>query len=292
MGAFLGAGLLAMAATGAQANIITLAQYNLGENDPGAVAGAASTGTYDSSGNGHDLLTVVGPVIYSSDAAPAPGGSTMSVLLNGSNGVGGNPGLAGLSGPLVNTLTENFGIEAWVKPTLAYLGKTRAGVDRYGFLLGTVAVNGTGCCSGYGLSTVTDDISLPFGYYSGLYSGLTYIPGAPIGIPGPPLPDWTHVALVNLDGITNLYINGALVFSQNINDPLPPDLPLCCDVNSMSIAGDGFHGLIDNLRLFTFNKGEFRASDLDVAVPEPMTLGFFGAGLVGVIGLRRRKKQA
>src|SRR5262249_29770917 len=92
----------------ASAVITVVSYWRLGESDPGASAGSVATIGIDSVAS-HNLK-VRGPAFYSSDvsiAALAHLGSSQSV----SFGSG-----AFATNTIVSTATDNFGIEAWVKP--------------------------------------------------------------------------------------------------------------------------------------------------------------------------------
>jgi len=48
-----------------------------------------------------------------------------------------------------------------------------------------------------------------------------------------------------------------------------------------------FAGQIDELRMFTFNSGEFEVQDLGYYIPEPASLGLVGMAGLALLGRRR-----
>src|SRR4051794_22900109 len=92
----------------ATAAINVASYWRMGENDSGAVSGTTAINTTDSIGSHH--LTVSGQALYSNDVAAAAFGHTGSSLsVNFAAGAYGR-------GNIVSTVTDNFGMEAWVKP--------------------------------------------------------------------------------------------------------------------------------------------------------------------------------
>src|SRR3954466_1420046 len=105
-----------------RASVTNVAWYRLGENDPGAVQGAATANSIDVVGN--RVLRLVGGPLYDTNVASAArqAGSSLGLRFS-SNSWGTNA--------LVSTLVDNFGLELWVNPTvlagdhmLAYNGHT------------------------------------------------------------------------------------------------------------------------------------------------------------------------
>jgi hypothetical protein len=201
-------------------------------------------------------LTQVGSANYSADHAPGIG--NLSLSFNG-NGY--------YSGSTVTDSTENFGISLYVKPSDVTS-------------LQGLAINGSGCCSGFGFF-VSD------GMYYGLYGGVDVIE-----IGAASLDTWAYLALVNEGGVTTTYFNLVPNAPVVAGVPHPASGPVCCNPPlALTIGSDGYHhfnGLIDQVNLFTFEPGKFEASDL-VSVPEPATLSLMCLGLAGC-GFFRRKK--
>src|SRR5215813_13919490 len=114
----------------ASAAITVVSYWHMGESDPGAGDGIAATSTIDFVGL--HILNFRGPAFYSSDVtipALAHVGSSRSV--NFTSG-------AFASNSIVSTATDNFGIEAWVKPAAVSAGQV-------------IAYNGATDTSGWGL---------------------------------------------------------------------------------------------------------------------------------------------
>ena len=243
----------------AHGTITIIADYKLGDADPGAVAGnPGNATTLDSSGNGFNLTTKFGSPTYSSDVHPA----SVTGLSMSFDGAG-----SYYLGPTVSDATQNFGIDALVKPS--DVSGVRA-----------IAVNGSGCCTGFGLF-------LQDGSYYWLYGGVNadLIAPAVVG-------EWAHIAVVNEDGFTSIYFNGALMPVGFVGGPTPASTdPVCCDpVLGMTVGSDGsnhFNGLIDRARVFTFASGEFDVDDL--RIPEPATAALFGVGIAALGWARRRR---
>lgn len=243
--------------TTSQATIITVASYQLGESDAGAAAGNAGNATTSDSAGTSDL-TKVGSTTYSADHAPGVGSLAMAF-----------DGRSYYAGATVTENTENFGISMYVKPTDV------SGVQG-------LAINGSGCCSGFG-------IFIDSGMYYGLYGGIDVI-----AIGAAAEDTWAYLALVNEGGVTTSYFNliaNAPVFS---GDPHPASAPECCNpALRMTIGSDGTHhftGLVDQVNVFTFAPGEFTPSDLvPASVPEPASFSLLLFG-IAALGFSRRKK--
>ena len=232
----------------AHANLVVIADYHLGEADLGASPGQVSNGTVDSSGNGFNLTTVIGDPTYESGGAFA--GSTLSMSFDGSSY---------LAGPIVTNDTENFGITLYAKTS---------DPDQ---ALGALAINGTGCCSGFGLF-VQD------GEYYGLYGGLDIFDIGPVSDDA-----WDEIGLFNVNGDTQILYNGAYTELGLVGDPYAANDP-CGDgcipstPIAMTIGSDGendFIGDIDEVQVY--------------AAPEPGTIALFASALAGFAALRRRE---
>ena len=79
--------------------------------------------------------------------------------------------------------------------------------------------------------------------------------------------NWTHLALVRDAGATSVYVNGQR-FSTAAGAPAAPAGSLFIGGNPL-VATEGFDGLIDEVRVFTFQPGQFQVTDLNLGSPEP-----------------------
>jgi len=221
--------LLLALAPAARATVTNLAYWRLGENDPGAVNGGAASSTTNLLGG---ALNLVGSPAYTNDVstvAAAQVGSTLGLRFGGSN-YGTNA--------LVSTLTNNFGLELWVRPDSA------SGTQCLGY-------NGNSGVNGWGLY-------IHGGQFKGLFGGVSLfaVTGAPVTANV-----WTHVALVRDNGTNVLYVNGAPVFTNTVN-PNVPSGRLAVAVQPQTLGAEFFAGALDEVRVFTFAPGAFNPNEL------------------------------
>lgn len=212
----------------ADAAITVVSYWRLGESDPGAGKGITATNTIDSVGS-HNLK-FSGQAYYSNDvdlAALAHVGSSRSV----SFGSG-----AFASNSIVSTATDNFGIEAWVKPASVSAGQV-------------IAYNGATDTSGWGI----------------IVSGSNYLAllgGRDIWGSGTATPNvWTHVALVRDGGLATIYTNG-IAAGTSLSGPNVPVGNFAVAVPPQAPASQFLTGLVDEVRVFTFTPGQFSTNDL------------------------------
>lgn len=244
----------------AHAAITVVAQYRLGESDPGALP--ANIG-------GNPTLPAVGAVALARSGSPFYSAqrpplidSTLSMAFAG--------GSDRYTGAIVTAAADNFGIEAWVKSN----GSTA--------LNAALAYNGNTGNSGWGLFRAGAQ-------YGFLYGGVALVPVAPISI------DWMHLALVRDGGTTRFFVNGLQVHSST-SVPRVPAGGFMIGGNP-NVANEGFDGLIDEVRVFTFAPGAFVPADLNIVFPSPKQVPVgsrLGAGLMlalmlllGGVALRR-----
>ncbi len=255
--------VLAAAAVPAQATITVLNQWHLGEADSGASAGGAGAATTVDSVGGFNLNKIGAPT-YASDVAPGIG-STLSMAFNGTTDGYTNP-----SG-VASTLTDNFGIEAWVKSNGSTAGNA------------TIAYNGNTSNAGWGI------------YRLGANYGVLY--GGNLGANVSPIsPAWTELALVRDSGTTTFYVNGVASYTTT-TAPNPPAGGVGIGGNPTVSNAELFDGKIDEVRIFSFAPGAFSVGDLNLPppVPTPMlslrAMAALGLAMLALawLGLRRRK---
>ena len=228
----------------ASAAVSTVDYYRLGEADPGAVAGQPANGfTVDS---GHNAVNLA-QLISSNDVVPTystnigVSGSTLCVAFDG----------GGYTNNAAVALTNNWGIEAWVKAA-----STNNSLSSDGYA--QIAYNGDSRYNGMGI------FQKPGGQFIGLCGNVSTLTGTAI-VPG----TWTHLALVDNGGQTTFYVNGVATATGPA-----PKLPasffgIGFNPNGAG-AGEAFQGSIDEVRVFAFAPGQFSTNDLLLtSVPPP-----------------------
>jgi hypothetical protein len=216
-----------------QAVVTTVSTYRLGESDPGAASGAAGADPTVATTGGPDLSRFGTPVY--SNLTPLAS-STLSMLFNGTD--------ARYEGGVTSVLTDNFGMEAWVRSDGSVVANA------------TLAYNGNTATSGWGLFR----FGATWGY---LYGGVVIGGGAPLTAD-----TWTHLAVVRDSGLTTFYVNG-VPFSTNASAPNPPAGNTLIGGNPF-IPTEYFDGRIDEVRVFTFASGAFQITDLNLTAPAPV----------------------
>jgi len=257
--------VLGVAAVPAQATVAVLNQWHLGEADAGASAGGAgAAATVDSVGGFN--LNKVGTPAYAADV-PANIGSSLSMAFNGTTDQYQN------TSGVASTLTDDFGVEAWVKWNAGTPGSV------------SIIYNGNSSTSGWGI------------YQYGTNYGLLY--GGNLAASVTPVSNqWTELALVRDNGTTTFYVNGVASYSSAAG-PNPPAGGVAIGGNSLISGAELFNGTIDEVRIFSFAPGAFTVGDLNLPPPPPVvptpaltlrSLGLLALGLFGLawLGLRRR----
>lgn len=224
--------LLLFCTVTAQAAVTTVAQYRLGEADPGAAAGGAGANPTVASVGAINLARNGVPV-YSAVTPPGVN-STLSMAFNS--------GVDRYTGSIVTTAANNFGVEAWVRSN----GSTAVNA--------CLVYNGNTGNSGWGLFRLGNE----FGF---LYGGVALDGVTPVTT------SWTHLALVRDAGTTRFFVNGQQVVSSSAA-PNPPAGGFLVGGNPL-VTTEGFDGLIDEVRVFTFEPGQFVVSDLGYVAPPP-----------------------
>ena len=245
-----GAILLGCAGTG-WASTQTLAYYRLGDDDPGAHPLMLGQDPTLDSGPSKLNLSRFGSPHYSDDVAKSAAigtGSLLSMRFDAQT-----LDAYYRLGP-VTKLTDDVGIEAWVKTTA---DPTAPGQS-------VVAYNGMPGADGFGLLRVAGPT--PFGGLESAYVGK--LGNTTIGFSAVPAGQWVDLALVRAGGQTTFYVDGQ------------PDgtttLPASAATQTFTIGAsycalclrpvptaDYLNGLVDEVRVFSFPSGEFKpASDL------------------------------
>src|SRR5271167_3340857 len=209
---------LALSAAPARATITVVSYWRMGENDPGATAGATATATTDSVGS--HKLTCSGQALYSTDVSPAALVHTDSMLsVNFTNSAYAS------NSAVVSTAQDNFGIEAWVEPTAL---PTRQ----------VIAFNGSIDTNGWGI--VVEGSS-----YKGLIGDLLVGPSTATAASNV----WTHVALVRNNGVATLYTNGVAAGNTSTAAPGLPTGSFALGSDLPSPLFVSFSGLMDEVRV-------------------------------------------
>ena len=239
------------------AQLTTIASYAGGENDFSPVNGGLVSLAVDGSGNANDLLSEGAPR-WSSLASPGSAAydsgapSTFSYYFDGSSSMS-------ISPPLTSAL-NNWGMETWVR-----LDNT-IGIQIF-------MLNGEGG-NGYGLVLLN-------GRWNALLGGVGYMDGSAASIN-----TWTHLALVNDEGVNEFFINGTSVASDlNIISQPMDQFSLGKDPSDNFMTG-----YLDQARLFTFT-GNFNPASLNLSsIPEPATFtALAGLAALGLAATRRRR---
>ena len=261
----------------ANATVTNIGYWRGGENDSPApnfnvdpgILGNANNTTVDLMGNYNLTNNNAGAAFYGSSAAylgvgGLEDGSSVALITAGS----------GLYASTINAGTTNFGFQAYVRPN------NTTGTQ-------VIASNG-GVANGWNLFTIEGSIlgySSGYRYFVEMYgvgildSGITVDAGGA----------FHNIAYVNDNGINRFYY----------------DFTEVAALNGAIIAATGYFGLgyragaadfyyvggLDEARLFTFQPGQFQASDLTNyvgLVPEPSTYALVLGGIATLLLIRRR----
>ncbi len=212
----------------ADATITVIDEWRMGESDATAVPGGAATTSLDCIGTNN--LQFHGATIYSSDVGNRTFSRLASTLcVNFTNNA------YAIRSNVVSTLTDNFGIEAWVEPI--------ASTD------GLIAYNGRTDTTGWGLG-------IGSGNYTALFGGVDDLNGRFII-----LNSWSHVALVRSNGVAILYVN-SLPTATNFSTPHIPAGNFGLATAPQVPGAQTFTGFMDEVRVFTFAPDQFSTNDL------------------------------
>ncbi len=243
-------------ASASPAAVVVDNYWRLGEDDPGAADGVTMSGsTIDNAGN-NDMSVINSPV-YSDTVAQSAVDSVGSTL-------DASFGSSYLQTAGVQTLQDNIGVEMWINPTVA----------------GAFTAFQNGDSDAWALRSDGNIWQI-------------HMPGAALEASSATVDinEWQHIALVRESGTWFIYKDAEQFTTGVTNTPSP--------TGDMSIAAQPGGGemaptdtLIDEVRLFHFNEGEFSTNDLLVSqtIPEPGSLVLLALGGVALLGGRRRSR--
>ncbi len=244
----------------ASAVVTTLGLWTLGENDAGAVNGGTGNSTTTGTGGGNNL-NLSGPATTYTSTLTAPGSSLAMTFGGGTV----------YSAGTVTSLTNNVGMEIWVRPT---------SLDGFDFVM----ANGGSGNVGYGIVQIGGQWAI---IHNGVLQGAV---GATVQ-----LNTWQHLAYVRSGGVSTLYVNGVATGGTITNAPTTPTTLVIggnrIDSPPQSEKYEGqFNGQLDNARIFTFAPGAFTVADLNypTIVPEPSTALLSG---MAALALTRRRRS-
>ena len=251
------------------------AYYRMGDDDPGAVAGAtANSTTRDSFADALDLKRYGTPT-YANVVPPGWPSSKLSMHFDDPATSSTNASLFHRTSSLA--LDQGYSLELWARPDPFPI--TDPGGPPETRIL---AYDGTPNLNGFGFYSIDGDFALVVGGH------LTWRTLGPTNLFA-----WHHIAYVQSLGTSSYYYDGALV-ATSTTDPIP-----AAPTGGIWVGGFGdntsgdllFHGWIDEVRFQTFNPlaaGAFNPTDF-LIVPEPATVGLFGV-FFGVALLHRRAR--
>lgn len=241
-------GSLLMFAAASRGAITVVANFHLGEADPGAAAGNPTpSATTNSAGIPDPTLIGTAPVYTG-----ATGVSGSSLAMDFTNG-------GYFSAPLV-TSNNNWGLEAWVQSDTTNL-------------VSAIAYNGNSSNAGMGIYQFN-------GSYIGLMGGIAFVGAAPV------TSSWTHLAMVVNNGTTTFYVNGVAnatagqpnIPSGNFNIGIRPDLGERFDGRIDEVR-------VFTFAAGQFNVSDLQLTGV---VPEPATAVLLATGMLAANRRRRK----
>ncbi len=237
------------------AAITPLSHWRMGEE------AGDTDGRLDSVG-GRTFATAHGPTEFTTGVAPSTNGSTVAVNARNAGG------RAGFYGPNTTTFmpADNWGMEMWVRSanTTQSIDITRPA---------NALANGQLKFHQLGANWAVS-------YHNIGWVGATSGTGQPVTAE-----QWTHLAVVRAGGTSTLYIDGV---AQAGTSGAAPTWGTSLHVGVIPGGATGWNGDLDELRVFSFNAGEFQTSDL--LVPEPATCMLAALGSL-VLAARRRRRR-
>ncbi len=228
-------GLIVAPAPDARTEIVPLHHVRMGEAEADVQPGTAvfvvhsSTSATNLYANGDAAYTTAGL------GAAARDGSSLAVQLNGTESYLYNLGVQPLPG-------SDFGMEIWVRPDSLPAG------------FAIVAYSGDTRFNGFGF------------YQNGAELGVSYGGSGRFGSIVATVGRWVHLAMVMEHGTSTFYSNGVAVATTNLAIASPTK-GVAVGAHPQSPPGEYFAGAVDELRLFTFEPGGFRPTDLLVYPP-------------------------
>ena len=240
------------------AEVNTLARFRMGEAD-GGISGNTVTNEADSSGNGFHLDVVTGNQVWSSDT-PSTAGSTLplgvsSLSVRFTAPASSYRNAGGQTNSQVTALSDNVGIEAWVKSDDLHFSAI-------------IVHNGRSMLpplSGFGLVQLAPGT---FGNTNTVYAG--QVAGAFVGSATASTNEWTHLALVRDSaafGGWRFFVNGTL---NGTNSAPGIAASGTFEMGAGTAVPGGalpFNGKLDEVRVFSFSSGQFSTNDLNVTPP-------------------------
>jgi alpha-tubulin suppressor-like RCC1 family protein len=222
-----------LAVTEMRGAVTTRNYYRMGENDAGSHVGVMNT-AQDAVGGKH-LNNSGGPFYDSGVSAEAAARVGSTVAMRNFTGTY-------LTGVTLTNLTDNFGLEAWVKP--AVLSGNQC-----------IAYNGNTASSGWGIFLVGSTVQGRF--------GTTFFGSAAVS-----LNTWSHVAIVRNAGTATLYVNGVAA-GTTTTAPSAPSGNFGVAKSPPAYTAEALaDGYVDEVRFFTFAAGQFSTNDLLRNLPE------------------------
>jgi len=253
----LGLTLLLCTAISADAAIVDVFQYRLGE--PGTVLGGNNL-PQDSSGNGYDETNTHGggsTAVQTGSPPLTANGSTAYLDFTPSRGFYG-AGVAGLP-------TNNFAVEMWLR------ADSTSSSD--------MALQLSGAGSKLAIRRVGSDLRFSYFGVAGIDSQVVPLTTG----------EWTHAAVIRDSGTTTAYVNGSqLVGSTGHN----PSWSGTIHIGLRSGGSEYWDGALDEIRMYTFDPNTddpVAAFNIGSPIPEPMTMLAVGLSVAGLGGYIRKR---